>query len=96
MNQNQKRPAWMDDELVKSIPQTKLDFLGKMFQDTQGKAIGKSPKEMMTLLLPMMTRAKQENLSFTPQEMTACIAAIKKHSSEEEKRQIDNVMSKIK
>ncbi|MBE5893790.1 MAG: hypothetical protein E7286_10515 [Lachnospiraceae bacterium] len=96
MNQNQNKPAWMDDELVRSIPQTKLNFLGKMFQDTQGKTIGKSPKEMMTILMPMMARAKQENLSFTPQEMTACIAAIKKHSSEEERKQIDNVMNKIK
>lgn len=96
MNQNQNRPTWMDDELVKNIPQNKLNFLGKMFQDTQGKTTGKSPKEMMTLLMPMMARAKQENLSFTPQEMTACIAAIKKHSSEEERRQIDNVMNKMK
>ena len=96
MNQNQNRPAWMDDELVKNIPLSKLNFLGKMFQDTQGKTTGKSPKEMITLLIPMMARARQENLSFTPQEMTACITAIRKHSTEEERQQIDNVMSKLK
>ena len=86
------RPAWMEDELVKDIPQKKLDFLGKMFAEGQGK----NQKEMMALLLPMMKKAKQENLTFTPQEMNAAIAAIKKHSSEDELQQIDKILQKTK
>lgn len=89
---NQKRPSWMDDELVKDIPQKKLDFLGEMFRDGHGK----NQKEMMAFIMPMMKRAKQENLTFTPQEMNAAIAAIKKHSTAEELQQIENILKKAK
>lgn len=90
MSEELKRPAWMDDELVKDIPQKKLEFLSKMFQDGQGK----SQKELMRLLMPMMQKAKQENLIFSPQEMNAAIAAIKKYSTEDELKQIDKIIAK--
>lgn len=89
MTENEK-PAWMSDPLVSIIPEKKLQFLGQLF--TQGH--GKSQKEMMTLLMPMMKKAKQEGLTFSPQEMSAAIAAIKKHSSEEELKQIDGILEK--
>lgn len=92
MSEQANRPLWMDDESVKSIPQRKLDFLGKMFADSQGK----SQKELIRMMMPMMQKAKQENLTFTPQEMNAAIAAIKKHSSKEELEQIDNILKKVK
>lgn len=88
----EKKPAWMQDDLVKNIPQKKLDFLEKMFAEGHGK----SQKEMMAMLLPMMKKAKQENLTFTAQEMNAAIAAIKKHSSEEELQQINKILGKTK
>ena len=86
------RPEWMSDPLVNNIPEKKLKFLEEMF--TQGH--GKTQKEMMTFLMPMIKKAKKENLTFTPQEMNAAIAAIKKHSSEEEKKQIDKILDKAK
>lgn len=84
------RPAWMEDELVQNIPKEKLDFLGRLF--TEGH--GKSQKEMMAFLMPMMARAKKENLTFSPQEMNAAIAAIRKYSTQEELSQIDKILSK--
>lgn len=92
MENNQALPAWMTDPLVKDIPEKKLRFLGQMFADGQGK----NQKEMMAYLMPMMKKAKQENLTFTPQEMSSAIAAIKKHSSEEELKQIDKILEKAK
>ena len=86
------RPEWMDDPLVKEIPEKKLEFLGQMFAEGHGK----SQKEMMAFLMPMMKKAKQENLTFTPQEMNAAIAAIKKHSTQDELRQIDKILEKAK
>lgn len=85
-----KRPEWMSDPLVKDIPEKKLDFLGQMFEQSRGK----SQKELMASLFPMMARAKQENLTFTPQEMGAAIAAIKNHSTAEELKQIDKILEK--
>lgn len=87
-----QRPEWMSDPLVKDIPQKKLDFLEKMFDEGHGK----SQKEMMTFMMPMLKRAKQENLTFTPQEMNAAIAAIRKHSSAEELSKIDKILEKAK
>lgn len=92
MENNQALPAWMTDPLVKDIPEKKLRFLGQMFADGQGK----NQKEIMAYLMPMMKKAKQENLTFTPQEMSSAIAAIKKHSSEEELKQIDKILEKAK
>lgn len=83
------RPAWMEDELVRDIPQRKLEFLGQLFEEGHGK----SQKEMMAYMLPMMRRAKAEHLTFTPAEMSAAIAAIKKHSSPEELSQIDKILA---
>jgi len=84
------RPAWMADPLVQQIPKKKLDFLGQLFADGHGK----SQKEMMTYLMTMMKKAKQEHLTFTPQEMNAAITAIRKYSSAEELKQIDKILEK--
>lgn len=91
-NDSHSRPAWMEDELVQNIPKEKLNFLGRLF--TEGH--GKSQKEMMAYLMPMMAQAKKENLTFTPQEMNAAIAAIRKYSTKEELSQIDKILSKSK
>lgn len=88
MEQSQT-PEWMTDPLVQNIPQEKLLFLSKLF--VEGK--GKSQKEMMAFFLPMMKKAKAENLSFSQAEISACIQAIKKHSTPEELTQINKLMS---
>lgn len=86
------RPAWMNDPLVKEIPEKKLRFLEQLFEKGQGK----TQKEMMAFLMPMMKKAKQENLTFTPQEVNAAISAIRKYSSEEELQKIDKILEKSK
>lgn len=92
MNQPTTHPKWMDDILVRDIPKEKLDFLEKMFAAGQGK----KQKELMRILLPMIQKAKQENLTFTPQEMSAAISAIQKYSSEEELKQIQKILQRGK
>lgn len=92
MSDSTKRPTWMDDELVADISPKKLDFLQKMFQESHGK----SQKEMMAFMMPMMKQAKQENLTFTPAEMNAAISAIKKNSTKEEVEKMDQILKKAK
>lgn len=87
MNEQSK---WMSDPLVADIPKQKLDFLEQIFYNSKGK----SQKDMMTFLMPMMKKAKKENLTFTPQEMSAAIAAIKKNSTSEEQAKIDEILNK--
>lgn len=91
-NNPPERPAWMNDPLVKDIPQRKLDFLGKLFMDGQGK----NQKQMMSYIMPMMRKAKAEKLTFSQNEINACIQAIKNHSTPEELKKIDNLLSKRK
>ena len=88
--EDQNRPAWMDDPLVKDIPEKKLEFLKQVFAESQGK----SRQALMASLLSLMNRARQENLSFIA--MMAAVAAIRSHSSEEEQKQIDNILQKAK
>ena len=90
MDDSQKTPLWMQDDLVKDIPGEKLDFLSGLFI----RGHGKSQKEMMALLMTAMRKARQEHLTFTPQEMQAAITAIKKYSTESELRQIENILEK--
>ena len=87
---NTSRPVWMSDPLVKDIPEKKLQFLEDLF----AKGHGKSQKELLAFAMPMMKKAKQENQTFTTQEMNAAIAAIRKHSSKEELSQIDKILEK--
>lgn len=95
MSETNQRPAWMEDELVQNIPQAKLDFLNQMFNEAnmrkQNMSAGKSQKEMLMMLMPVIQKAKAAKLSFTPQEIQAATAAIKKHSTPEELKQIDKI-----
>ncbi|MDR2042997.1 MAG: hypothetical protein LBQ15_01240 [Clostridium sp.] len=84
------RPAWMEDELVKDVDPRKLDFLEKFFMESQGKG----QKELMAYLVPMMKKIKQENLTFTSQEMKAAVTAIKKYSTKEELDKINQILEK--
>ena len=88
--ENESRPAWMADPIVKDIPEKKLQFVEELF----AKGHGKSQKEIMSLAIPLLKKAKAENLIFTPQEMNAAIAAIRKYSSTEELKQIDKILEK--
>ncbi|HBA48614.1 MAG TPA: hypothetical protein DCZ91_12615 [Lachnospiraceae bacterium] len=80
----------MSDPLVKDIPEKKLKFVEELF----AKGHGKSQKEIMAFAMPLLKKAKQENLTFTPQEMNAAVAAIRRHSSKEELTQIDRILEK--
>ena len=95
MSDSNTRPTWMEDELVKTIPTAKLDFLNKMFNDAnlrkQKLSPGKNQAEMLRMLMPIIKEAKAANLTFTPQELQAAIAAIRKYSTPEELEQIDKL-----
>lgn len=90
MNESQNRPDWMKDPLVSNIPQKKLDFLEKLFHESKGK----NQKQLMSFIMPLMKQAKAEKLTFSPNEINACIQAIKKYSSKEELEYIDKLLKK--
>lgn len=83
-----QRPEWMNDPLVNNIPQEKLNFLEALFQEAHGK----SQKELMMYLMPMLKKAKKDHLTLTPVEMQAAIQAIKRHSTREELDKIEKLL----
>ena len=83
-------PTWMDDPSVQQIPRKKLDFLKEMFEGGKGK----SQKEMMAYMIPMMKKAQQEKLTFSKEELTLAINAIKRHSTREELDKIIHILSR--
>ena len=56
METTKQRPEWMKDPLVRDIHPKKLDFLEQLFQEAHGK----SQKELMAFLMPMLRKAKKE------------------------------------
>lgn len=90
MSDTNNRPLWMNDPLVKDISPQKLSFLEKMFENSQGK----SQKELMSSMIPLMKQAQKEKLTFTPAEMNAAISAVKKYSTPEELAKMDKILAK--
>lgn len=86
-----EQPEWMNDPAVQKIPTAKLQFLEEIIN--LGK--GKNQKELMKLYLPILKKAKQNNLTFTPEEVNVAISAIRSRSSAEEQEKIDQMINKI-
>ena len=53
----ENRLLWMDDESVKHISQRKLEFLQELYNESKGK----SQKELVAYIMPMMKKAKKES-----------------------------------
>lgn len=85
-------PAWMTDELVRDIPLKKLEFLNHLCNEYHGH----TPNEMMSSLIPIMQKAKQENLNFTKTEVNLVITSMKKHSTDTEKIKIEQFLKEHK
>lgn len=86
----ENKPEWMNDPLVQHIEEKKLAFLSELVFGGKGK----TQKEMMPFMMMKMKQAKAEHISFSPAEVTAVVEAIKRHSSPEEKQQIDQILKK--
>ena len=84
MSDNQS-PKWMSDPLVTNIDKRKLDFLQSIVFETQSK----SQKELLPFLMSVIKKGKSLNLSFSADEMSAIMSAVKKHSTPEELAQIE-------
>jgi len=81
------KPVWMSDQTIADISEEKLSFLCHMFDTVKSK----NKNELMPFLMAM-AKSKNQNVSFTQDEMQRIITAIKKAATIEEKKQIEKVM----
>lgn len=93
MNQSEPTPKWMEDSSVQTIPKEKLLFLQEAYTALKGK---QNQKQAMSVLLPLMKKAKKEGLSLTTEEMQTAMAAIRKYSTQSELEQMDRILKQKK
>lgn len=86
---NQEKPKWMTDPLVADIDYAKLEFLQSVVFETQGK----SQKELLPLLMNVIKKGKMKQISFSDDEISAIVAAIKRNSTPQEAEQINKFMA---
>ena len=74
MNENEN---WILDPDLKNISQNKLNFLQQMlFESKKYKG-----KELFPFFMSLVTRAKQENISFSQEELDLIIPILKKYAT---------------
>ncbi|MFI3237922.1 MAG: hypothetical protein R3Y47_07805 [Lachnospiraceae bacterium] len=86
-----KKPVWMSDPCIQSIPKEKLEYLMAMFDGVKGK----KQHEIMPMLMAL--RGKNKNsISFTKSEMELIMKAIRNASTTSEHEQMDKILAMAK
>ncbi len=81
-------PKWMTEPSLQDIPHEKLDFLQKMVFESRDL----SQKELVPFLMALAQRSRRANITYSQEEMTAIIEAIKKYSTPEELLKMNQIM----
>lgn len=72
--------SWLDDPDVAHIDKTKLDFLQMLVFESNGL----SQKQMLPFLMAAAKRSRENNISFTEEEMDTIINTLRKYASPED------------
>ena len=80
---------WMKDERLSNISQEKLEFLKKIF--VQGSKL--TQKEMMPDLLSLSKLSRENNISFSKDEMKLIYSVLQKYSTPEDNEKMRRLSS---
>lgn len=83
---------WMHDERIKDIPMVKKEFLQQITFDSAKL----TQKEKMPFFMALVTKAKQENITFSSDEVERLTTVIKLHSSSSEVQKMDQILRMYK
>ena len=83
---------WMKDPELVNIETNKLTFLEKMLFESK-KHTG---KELMPFFMSLAMKAKNENITFSENEINKIIPVLKKYASEDEIKKMDQVIKLFK
>ncbi len=89
MNANME---WMNDPSLLNIPIQKLQFLQNMLFESK-KHTG---KEMLPFFMSLAMKAKSQSISFTDEEINLIIPVLKKFATEDEIKQMNQVIQIFK
>ncbi len=83
---------WMNHPLLKNMNPMKYNLI----QMAATKTAGKSGKELMPIMMALITSANKQGIHFTPDEITLILDIIKEGKTSEEKAQIDSTIQMVK
>lgn len=83
---------WMNHPLLKNMNPVKYNLI----QMAATKTVGKSGKELMPIMMALITSANKQGIHFTPDEITLILDIIKEGKTSEEKAQIDSTIQMVK
>ena len=83
---------WMNHPLLKNMNPVKYNLI----QMAATKTAGKTGKELMPIMMALITSANKQGIHFTPDEITLILDIIKEGKTPEEKAQIDNTIQMVK
>lgn len=72
--------SWLDDPDVGCIDKSKLDFLQMLVFESSGL----SKEQMLPFLMAVSKRGKENNISFSPEEMDIIIKTLEKYAAPED------------
>lgn len=84
----ESKPEWMNEPEVAHIDKRKLDFLQMLVFENRNK----SQKEMLPALMNVMKLSREQNISFSEDEMLAIVTALERHSTPEELKMMHKIM----
>ena len=79
---------WMQDDELSNISKDKLMLINSFLTDTSKM----NQKEMMMFIMNVMKKCKQQNITFSKEEMEQIMAVVRKHATPDEIAKIDKVM----
>lgn len=82
---------WMNHPAMENLDPVKLELIKAAAAQTKGK----SGNSMATVMMALITSARKNGISFTPEEMTLILDILKDGKSEEEQNQIDNMVNMV-
>lgn len=83
---------WMNHPLLKNMNPMKYNLI----QMAATKTAGKSGKELMPIMMALITSANKQGIHFTPDEITLILDIIKEGKTSKEKAQIDSTIQMVK
>lgn len=83
---------WMNHPLLKNMNPVKYNLI----QMAANRTAGKSGKELMPVMMALITSANKQGIQFTPEEMSLILDIIKEGKTPEEQSQIDRTVQMVK
>ena len=82
---------WINHPLLKNMDPLKLELIQRAAAQTNGK----SGKEMAPIMMALITSARRNNISFSPEEVNLLLQLLKDGKTAKECSEIDNTIQMV-